>query len=265
MKSESYSRPLALLCALVAAAVFTRPASAQEFGYHDPIGPSDWCGLSTDNVACCGGGGQQSPIDIVPSAVQSEKKLPALRLHLAGTTTLDVENNGHTVQANVPTGAGILELNGTVYNLLQFHFHTPSEHTVNGQHAPIEMHMVHKTPDGSKTAVVGVFILPGRENKELQKIWSNLPDEEGEEIEVEGFSLHGIVPGKKVTFRYAGSLTTPPCTEGVSWNLFATPITMSQSQIEEFQDVFSGEDFPNGNARPTQPLGNRVVTTDAKK
>jgi len=251
--------------ALALAVACTLAASAQEFGYHDPIGPDDWCGLSTDYAACCGAGGQQSPVDIVADAVQFEKKLPPLRLKQAGVTTLDVVNNGHTVQANVPTGAGTLTLSGTQYNLLQFHFHTPSEHAVDGEHAALEMHMVHKTADGSQTAVLGVFILAGKKNKELEKIWSNLPDEEDEEIEVDKFHLHKILPGKKDSFRYGGSLTTPPCTEGVSWILLTTPITMSEEQIEKFQDVFSGPDFPNGNARPTQPLGDRVITTDAKK
>jgi carbonic anhydrase len=115
-----------------------------------------------------------------------------------------------------------------------------------------------------QTAVVGVFIEPGKQHKELEKIWANLPEEENEQIAVTGFHPHNILPGKKSSFRYPGSLTTPPCTEGVSWNILSTPITMSVEQIEKFQGVFSGEEFPNGNARPTQPLGDRVVTTDAK-
>jgi carbonic anhydrase len=238
--------------------------SAAEFGYHDPIGPADWCGLSTDYDACCGGEfAEQSPIDIHTGNVEFQRPLPVLKFKLPGVTSLNVVNNGHTVQANVPPGA-TLELAGTVYNLLQFHFHTPSEHTVDGAHAPIEMHMVHKTADGLMTAVVGVFIVPGKEHKELQKIWANLPVEENEETDVARFHLHNILPGKMQSFRYPGSLTTPPCTEGVSWNILATPITMSPDQIVAFQAIFSGDEFPNGNARPTQDLNGRVVVTDAK-
>lgn len=158
-------------------------------------------------------------------------------------TTLGVVNNGHTVQANGSTGAGTLELGSNLFNLLQFHLHTPSEHAVNGTHAPLEMHLVHKTADGSKTAVVGVFIESGSEHKELEKIWSQLPDEENDKIEVAGFHLHKLLPGKHSSVRDAGSLTTPPCSEGVSWNLLSTPITMSPAQLEKFQGVFSGPDF----------------------
>lgn len=264
MQKLKSSPPASLLWALTVSATLVLSASAQEFGYHDPIGPDDWCTLSTDYAACCGAGGQQSPIDIITSALQFDKRLPALRITEAGVTTLDVLNNGHTVQANVPNGAGTLEVDGTLYNLLQFHFHTPSEHSVNGQHAPIEMHLVHKTADGAKTAVIGVFVVPGKEHKELEKIWSNLPDQENEEIEVDAFHLRKILPGSNSSFRYGGSLTTPPCTEGVSWILFTTPVTMSGAQIEKFQDVFSGDEFPNGNARPTQPLMGRIISTDGK-
>ena len=264
MKKFKLTRSASLLWALAASITFAWTASAQEFGYHDPIGPEDWCSLGTNYVACCGGSGEQSPIDIVLSAVRFDKRLPRLRLNQARVTTLGVTNNGHTVQATVPAGAGTLQVGDTLYNLLQFHFHTPSEHAVEGEHAPIEMHMVHKTADGSKTAVLGVFILRGKKNKELEKIWSDLPGEEGEGIAVSGFRLPKIVPSKHTSFRYAGSLTTPPCTEGVSWILLTTPITMSRAQIEKFQDVFSGDEFPNGNARPTQPLRGRIVSTDAK-
>lgn len=239
-------------------------ASAQEFGYYGDIGPEayEWRSLGTNYAACCEGT-EQSPINIVTCAAQFDKHLPKLKFQYPGKTSLSVTNNGHTVQANVPAGAGTLELGGVVFNLLQFHFHTPSEHTINGQHAPIEMHLVHKTPDGSNTAVVAVFILSGKENKGLGKIWSVLPDEVGDQASVAGFHLHKILPEvKKTSYRYMGSLTTPPCSEGVFWNLLSTPITMSGRQIDQFQAVFSGEEFPQGSARPTQPVQGRDVTTD---
>lgn len=128
----------------------------------------------------------------------------------------------------------------------------------------MEMHLVYRTPDGSKTAVVGVFIMHGKKHRELEKIWAELPEEEGDEIEVEKFHLHKILPEKTNTFSYVGSLTTPPCTEGVTWNILTTPIAMSLEQIEEFQNVFSGDHFPNGNARPIQPLNDRGITTNVK-
>jgi carbonic anhydrase len=249
----------------VAMATFALGTSAQEFGYHGDIGPEahEWCSLGTNYAACCQGV-EQSPINIVTSSAQWDKNLSALQFRLATGTTLHVTNNGHTVQANVPAGAGTLNLEGVEFNLSQFHFHTPSEHTVDGNHAPIEMHLVHKTADGTHTAVVAAFIVPGKENKELEKIWSVLPEEEGAQASVAGFNLKKILPGKKNSYRYMGSLTTPPCSEGVFWNLLATPITMSTEQIDAFRQIFSGEDFPEGNARPTQSLQGRDVTTDGK-
>jgi len=248
--------------ALAIVASLTVGAQAQHFGYSGDVGPEDWCGLSPDYIACCGGV-EQSPLTIVTRDAELERNLPKLKFHFPGETSLSVVNNGHTVQANVPAGATI-EIGGLTYNLLQFHFHTPSEHTVDGDHAPIEMHLVHKTADGAHTAVVAAFIVPGKEHKELEKIWSVLPEEEGAQASVAGFNLKKILPGKKTSYRYMGSLTTPPCSEGVFWNLLATPITMSTEQINAFREVFSGEDFPEGNARPTQPLQGRDVTTDGK-
>jgi carbonic anhydrase len=255
------------LLVLVAASPLTFSAHGQEFGYHGTVGPEaeEWCALGANYAACCQGT-SQSPIDIITSDAEIDSKLPGLRFDYKGKVTLNVVNNGHTVQSNVPAGSGTLNLGGVVYDLQQFHFHTPSEHRVNGTHAPIEMHLVHKTPDGSQTAVVGVLIQPGKEDKELEKVWSVLPDEESEQATVTDFQLRAILPGGNgFSYRYPGSLTTPPCTEGVSWNLMANPITMSPAQIGKFQGVFSGEEFPQGNARPVQPLGTRKVVTDAKK
>ena len=238
-------------------------ASAQEFGYHDPVGPQDWCSVSSDYAKCCEGT-EQSPINVMTGVAQFAKHLPQLKFRYPGNTSVSVIHNGHSVQANVPAGAGTLNFGGMSFNLLQFHFHTPSEHTVDGQHAPIEMHLVHKTADGTATAVIAVFIVPGAENKELEKIWSVLPEEEGEQADVPAFHLHKLLPHRTTTYRYMGSLTTPPCSEGIYWNLMSTPITMSPAQIAQFQAVFSGIDFPNGNARPVQPLQGREILTDEK-
>jgi carbonic anhydrase len=245
---------------IVASLVVT--AQAQEFGYHGDIGPDDWCNLSPDWATCCTGN-EQSPININTLAARFDKFLAPLEFHFPGATSLNVVNNGHTVQANVPTGAGTLEIAGHVFNLLQFHFHTLSSHSLNGAHVPIEMHLVHQDATGNQT-VVAVLVVPGKEDKELEKIWRNLPDEENEQIAVAEFHLHKLLPGKLTSYRYRGSLTTPPCSEGRLWNVFATPITMSWEQIGKFIDVFSGPEFPEGNVRPIQPLNHREVITDVK-
>jgi carbonic anhydrase len=233
-----------------------------EFGYGKENGPSDWCSMDTTNVLCCEGKAQ-SPINIETAAAQYDSTLPPLGFTLAETASLTVVNNGHSIQANVPEGAATLQIGSTTYGLQQFHFHTSSEHTLNGFHAPMEMHLVHKDANGS-TAVAGVFIVPGGENAELAKIWSNLPDQENEQVAVTGFNLQKLLPAATASFRYQGSLTTPPCSEGLAWSVLATPITMSPQQIGQFKSLFSGTEFPDGNARPVQPLQGRVVTTDVK-
>jgi carbonic anhydrase len=241
-------------------------AHAQQFGYSGHNGPeaNEWCSLGTNYSACCGGA-EQSPINIVTGDAALEKNLPKLKFHHPGSTPLRITNNGHTVQANVPAGA-TLEIDGLTYNLLQFHFHTPSEHTMNGRHAPIEMQLVHKTTDGAHAAVVGVFIVPGKKNDEMEKIWSVLPAKEGGTATAEKFRLKQLLPsGNLTSFRYNGSLTTPPCTEGIKWNLLVHSISMSDEQISQFKTLFSGREFPAGNARPAQALHGRRIVTDEKR
>src|SRR5688500_19016089 len=127
MKTWNKYLPTAPVWPLAFVTAFTVSAQAQHFGYSADVGPTDCCGISTDYAACCGGG-EQSPLNIVTSAVQLEKNLPKLKYSFPGETSLSVVNNGHTVQANVAAGATI-QIGGLSYNLLQFHFHTPSEHT----------------------------------------------------------------------------------------------------------------------------------------
>ena len=126
----------------------------------------------------------------------------------------------------------------------------------------MEMHLVHRADDGS-LAVVGVFIVAGREHDELDEIWDDLPEHEGEHRAVHDFNLRKLLPERRATVRYSGSLTTPPCSEGVSWNLFLKPISMSRHQIREFEKIFSGKEFPHGNRRPLQDLNGRRLLTDA--
>ena len=125
----------------------------------------------------------------------------------------------------------------------------------------MEMHLVHRAGDGS-LAVVGVFIVTGRAHDELDEIFDDLPEHAGEHKAVHGFNLRKLLPEKRATVRYSGSLTTPPCSEGVSWNVFVKPITMSRHQIHAFERLFSGEEFPHGNRRPLQDLNGRVLLTD---
>ena len=132
------------------------------------------------------------------------------------SSSLRILNNGHTIQANYDEGSKI-SLGDKVYHLLQFHFHRPSEHTLKGKQFIMEAHLVHAAEDGN-LAVVGVFLKTGKENSFVQRLWDNLPSHVGQEKTVEGqIQVTDLLPEDRSFFHYSGSLTTPPCTEGVSW------------------------------------------------
>ena len=165
---------------------------------------------------------------------------------------LTVKNNGHTIQVDYPPGSAIV-LDGKKYELLQFHFHTPSEHTVDRIALAMEMHLVHQNSEGN-LAVVGVLVKEGEENYFLQQIWEHLPESKGEK-EVKGVKINAenLLPSNRDYYSYSGSLTTPPCSEGVSWNVLKMPIEASAEQIEHFMEIYQM------NARPVQPLNRRKI------
>jgi carbonic anhydrase len=210
-----------------------------------------------------GQGTAQSPIDILAEDLVVDQSLPKLRFKYKNNVTLNVVNTGSpdeeaTVRANVPSEAGRLELAGVTYNLLQFHWHTPSEHLIEGEEVPLEMHLVHQAADGA-LLVVGIFIKEGDRHRELDNIFADLPEEEGASVPVHKFKLKKLLPHDGESFRYSGSLTTPPFTEGVQWVVLAEPIEMSSEQIQAFMTL-----FPEGNSREVQPLNERTVLTDAE-
>ena len=235
-----------------------------EWGYAKSNGPKKWCVLDPAFALCCEdrAGASQTPVDIRTRKVK-RAKLPKLHFKYAKRTELEVEHNGHTIEAKVPAGEGTLVIGEKSYGLVQFHWHHESEHAVDGRLLPMEMHLVHRASDGS-LAVVGVFIVTGREHDELDEIFDHLPEHAGEQRAVHEFNLRKLLPEKHTTVRYSGSLTTPPCSEGVSWNVFLKPITMSHHQIREFEKLFSGKEFPHGNRRPLQDLNGRLLLTDSK-
>lgn len=204
----------------------------------------------------------QSPIDILSTSVtRVDGRLPRLRFEYAARTDLLVVNTGApeeeaTIRADVRAGDGTLRIGDDRYTLLQFHFHTPSEHTVNGEYFPLEMHLVHRKDDGS-LAVVGILVRHGAHNRSLGAIFDDLPEEEHDERDVHRFNLNRLVPHPGHTYRYSGSLTTPPFTEGVRWLVVTDPIEMSVEQIRNFTTL-----FPEGNSRLPQPLDGRSVWTD---
>ncbi len=230
------------------------------WSYEGDTGPASWGTLSAD-WSPCGGGKSQSPIDIDQTvradlpAMSGEFKPASLKIvHHAHVA--DGINNGHTIQINY-TEADMLAIGDQQFQLVQYHFHSPSEHTVRGQHYPMEMHLVHKSADG-KLAVIGVFIEEGLHNAAFDPIWANLPTTKGAENHFENVmvDVDDLLPATTTSYRYDGSLTTPPCSEGVKWIVMATPIQLSVGQIGAFRAIV------DGNNRPTQPLNGRSVVTD---
>jgi carbonic anhydrase len=231
------------------------------WGYESDDGPAHWCDLDPANSECCQGK-EQSPIDI-PTA-KAVAAHPAKLVLTYPSSTFSVVNNGHTVQANLQIDKARcgITLAGVAYDLAQFHVHTPSEHMINGKHAPLEIHLVHRSSDGN-LAVVGLLVQPGAANGELEKILRIAPEHEGEGGIAVGVNLDKVIPTSHANYRYPGSLTTPPCTEHVQWIVMQTPITMAEEQIDKIEALFTGAEFPEGNARPVQPLGARKVEIDS--
>lgn len=205
-------------------------------------------------------GDAQSPIAVSTTGAV-RKPLPPLA-PAYGPTDLEVVNDGHTVEAEVKAVGPKLEVGEETYELIRFHWHTPSEHWLDGESFPMELHMVHGGEHGS--LVLGSLVREGRANEELEKIWAVLPREPGGHEEVDGFDVSKLLPGSLASYRYPGSLTTPGCDQGIQWVLLAEPVEMSAAQIATFQELFFGNDrFPVGNARPLQPRNDREVVTDA--
>ena len=232
----------------LALAAGTALAGGEHWGYAGQDGPEHWSELS-EKYATCASGKQQSPIDI-DQAVMGDAA------HLAfdyQDAPLHIVNNGHTVEVEIPAGNS-LRVNDRRYELVQFHFHTPSEETFHGKHYPMVAHLVHKDAEGH-LAVVAVEFERGHLNEALQPIWSHLPAKVGESQDYRNIKVHlnQLLPAQKMHYAYEGSLTTPPCTEGVSWFVMEKPVSISSQQLASFQRL-----YPN-NARPVQALNGRVI------
>lgn len=217
------------------------------WSYAGDTGPAHWADID-DGFRMCGLGRNQSPVDI-QGAIDAE--LPPLQLDYA-TTGTRVVNNGHTVQVASAEG-NTLTLDGDPFTLKQMHFHAPSEHTIDGRRFPLEAHLVHSDKDGN-LAVVTVLFEEGEENAALRSLADSLPDTAGERADVAGtVNFTQILPAQHNYYRLNGSLTTPPCSEGVRWVIMQTPQGISSEQVEAFSTAI-GE----ANHRPLQPLNARV-------
>jgi carbonic anhydrase len=231
------------------------------WSYQEDGGPGHWAELSPAYAACAAGR-NQSPIDLFAVAEGEivdgglSNRYGTIDLAMRRTTQVgDLLDNGHTVQ--VDASGSHIELNDLALDLVQFHFHSPSEHRVRGLSYPLEIHFVHSSEDGA-LAVMGVLVTEGEEHAELAKVVANLPNADDEMVRPPGVSIdvRGLLPltADLARYRYSGSLTTPPCTEGVRWVVFPRPIEASAEQIEAIRSR-----MPVNN-RPVQALNGRLIT-----
>lgn len=218
---------------------------APHWSYGGEAGPDHWGSLAPD-FALCDSGHEQSPVDLKWS---QQKGSRTLEFHYqAGTPR--VIDNGHTIQVNVPAGSYAV-IDGQKYQLAQFHFHAASEHAFSGRHFPLEAHFVHKDAAG-RLAVVGVMFDAGRKNEALEKIFREIPKDTGKEVALrEEFNPAVLLPQAHTHYQYSGSLTTPPCSEGVNWTVLNSPLELSDEQLDVFNRLYVK------NNRPIQPLHER--------
>ena len=232
----------------VVATSWTGIALAQHWGYSGEAGPENWSRIDPKFVMCMLGR-NQSPVDLA-GFVEADLK-PLKVDYKAGAA--EILNNGHTVQINYTAGSS-LTVNGRTFELKQFHFHAPSENKVSGRQFPLEGHLVHADKDGN-LAVVAVMFQEGAANALLTKLWERMPNKAGDKNALPaGLSVSQMLPADRDYFRFNGSLTTPPCSEGVWWLVIKKPANASKAQVEQFSKTLG---FANN--RPVQPVNARPV------
>lgn len=217
------------------------------WSYTGKTSPAHWAELDQVNSACKLSR-EQSPINIDAKHI-SHAALAALDFGYAAGAA-EVVNNGHTVQVNLPAG-GMLRVGDESSKLLQFHFHTPSEESINGKRYPMVAHFVHKAEDGT-LSVVAVLFKEGKENATLAPVFAALPAQ-GHPGALDSFDPAAVLPADHAYYKFNGSLTTPPCSDGVHWQVLKTPVELSKQQIAAFRKLYPM------NARPVQPLNGRLV------
>jgi len=227
---------------------------AKHWAYEDgpsTVGPEHWSTIA-GNGQCSAK--RQSPTALASNAASASGDL--LDTFAYRPSRVSLVNNGHTVQAGYDAGSSVSE-GGAAYTLAQFHFHAPSEHTLDGRSYPLEIHLVHLDGAGKPALVVGVFVKEGRANAALESVFQNLPKHEGEKSEPAGATVDAaaLLPADRSHFAYDGSLTTPPCSEGIRWRVMRQPIEMSASQIAAYRSL---PHLAHTN-RPVQPGNGRVV------
>jgi carbonic anhydrase len=248
---------------MVAALPVSMPAQGEDFSqyvspwrtpwdYDGPRGAAHWSELDPD-YAVCNSGREQSPIDIRSAR---KTQLPAIRFEYRASPVNYVINNGHTIRVNyhdAPGSGNFLVVGDKRYHLTQFHFHRPSEEYLHGKQYAMVLHLMHTADDG-ELAGVAVMLEKGNANQTIQQVWDHMPAKEGQEA-APGVNLDpsGMLPHDTGYFQYRGSVTAPPCTEGVQWFVMKGTVSISARQIAAFARL-----YPN-DVRPVQPLNGRIV------
>lgn len=228
--------------------VFSNIVAAGDWGYGGQAGAKHW-GRLDKRFAACGQGKVQSPIDISTKNIDKKKIDPIKVMYQPAAGEL--VNTGHTLQVNL-TDAGYLALPSGQYQFMQFHLHTPSEEKIDGKGFPLVFHLVHQDSAGH-LAVIAVLAKQGKQNPVLQEIFTHLPTEVGAVALKNKFDLNTLLPSSLSAYSFDGSLTTPPCSEGVKWYVLKKPIELSKAQIHAFRKLFKM------NARPIQPINGRKI------
>ncbi|HEX4780996.1 MAG TPA: carbonic anhydrase family protein [Usitatibacter sp.] len=235
----------------LAASAIAPAAEQHHWGYSGEAAPENWSKLDPA-FAACSAGRSQSPVDL-PRNAKAESGKIGFAYKQGGKAIL---NNGHTVQVDYAPGS-VLTLDGHAYELKQFHFHAPSENTIDGKRFPMEAHLVHADKDGH-LAVVAVMFTDGKASPFVDSLWAAIPAKEGEPKPLaEPLDASGLLPASHRHYRFAGSLTTPPCSEGVTWIVLTQPQSASKAQVAKFSGTLG---FANN--RPVQPLNARAVVLE---
>ncbi len=222
---------------------------AAHWGYEGDVGPKHW-GEMSDKFKLCSTGENQSPIDIKENF---DVELPPIKFNYSSKAS-KILNNGHTIQVDVKPGSSIT-VDGISFELKQFHFHTPSENKINGKSYPLEAHFVHRNSDKNKFAVVAVMFEEGDANPVLEQVFGKMPAKPSETVKLKKtLDYAQLLPKDQDYYRFNGSFTTPPCTEGVYWHVMKKPLTASKAQIAKFLKTMH---HPNN--RNTQPIGARII------
>lgn len=231
-----------------APATHNAKSAAPHWGYSGHEGPEHWGDLDP-SYAMCSKGKNQSPINLTNF---TEGDLPAIAINYKKGGR-EVYNNGHTIQVNYAPGSTI-SIDGKTFELKQFHFHSPSENTIESHSYPMEAHFVHADNSGN-LAVIAVMYKEGSENQELAKAWRNMPQTAGEKNSIaDEVNALTMLPENRDYYRFTGSLTTPPCSEGVRWLVMKYFDTASAEQIKKFTSTMRTD-----NNRPVQPVNARLV------